>query len=178
MKKVLLLSFSTILMAAALPAAAQSPGKFISFGFGLEAGLPANGARSVFNYNYSGGLTLRFALHAGPGFVTLTAGGIVYVPQTIDGQNTKVALQIPVKAGYKFIFARHFFVMGELGYSVFNYYYDKGDNTLAHTTTGGFTYAPGVGFQIGVLELGVRYETIQLKPGNLSFVGLRLGFNF
>jgi hypothetical protein len=157
-------------------AMAQKPGKFFSIGFGFEAGKPLNSAASV--YDFTGGLTVRISLHAGPGFATITGGGIVFVPWEISEQNLKAAVQIPIKGGYKYIFLRHFFVMGELGYSLFRYYTEGTNNNLVTTRTGGFTYAPSVGVQLGIIELGLRYETIQLNTGDLSYLGLRLGFNF
>jgi hypothetical protein len=176
MKLLALLILITAFIGCSSPALAQKPGKFLSIGFGFEAGKPLNTAGTV--YNFTGGMTVRVSLHAGPGYATITGGGIIFVPWQLSSQNLKAAAQIPIKAGYKYIFLRHFFVMGELGYSLFRYYTEGNDNNLVTTRTGGFTYAPTVGVQLGILELGLRYETIQLNTGNLSYLGLRLGLNF
>jgi len=176
MKRFLICILSVALLSLAKPATAQSLNKRFSIGFGLEGGVPSGNSSNV--YNYTGGMTLRFSLRAGHGFATVTAGGIAFVPQNLNGQNLKAGLQIPIKAGYKYIIIPHLFVMGELGYSTFRFYYEDQYNNLQMTNSGGFTYAPAVGFQWHALEISARYETIQLSAGNQSFMGFRLGFNF
>jgi hypothetical protein len=176
MKLIRCIILSGISLFSVLSSLAQGPNKFISIGFGFEGGLPQNSAATV--YHFTGGASLRFSIHAGPGFATLSGGGTVFVPWQISAHNLKVASQIPVEAGYKYIFLRHFFVMGELGYSLFNYYSEGTDNNLIINRTGGFSYGPSVGVQFGVIELRVKYETIDLNNGNLSDLRLRLGFNF
>jgi hypothetical protein len=176
MKRLFIILFSGFLLCSSLPTMAQSLNKLISVGFGFEGGVPVGNTASV--YNFAGGITGRFALRAGHGFATFTAGGIAFIPQQLSGQNQNNAVQIPVKVGYKYIILRHLFVMGEVGYSSFRYYYEGSDNNLLVNRTGGFTYAPTVGVQFRVLELSARYETIQLNSGNVSYVGFRMGFNF
>lgn len=153
---------------------AQKESKTFSVGFGIEAGVPVGQLSD--EYSLAAGLDLRFAYHVGPGFVTLTVGAIGYDPKSVEGEPKHVGLEIPVRAGYKLIFVRHFFVMGEVGYSDFKTYYgDNGD--LVSTTTGSFTVAPSVGVQFGVFEIGVRYTDI-LKANSGGVFGARLGFNF
>jgi len=157
---------------------AQKPGKLISVGFGLEAGVPVNKTTSD-AFNFNGGMTARVSVHAGPGFATFTTGGIVFIPKNLDAYSLKASVQIPIKAGYKYIFERHFFVMGELGYSVFKTYYDDGQNSnLQSTSEGGFTFAPSIGLQFRVTELALRYESIHLSGGNVNYMAFRVGFNF
>jgi len=167
---------AVMLLCFALTSVAQKPGKFFSIGFGFEGGIPQNYASTLYKFTVGG--SLRFSLHAGPGFATISAGGNVFTPYEISGQGTKVALQIPVEAGYKYIFLRHFFVMGELGYSWFRYYSEGTYNNLVINKTGGFSYGPSLGVQLGALELRLKYETMVLNSGNLNDLRLRLGFNF
>jgi hypothetical protein len=155
---------------------AQSLNKAFSFGLGLEGGLAGGSANS--NYHSMGGLGIRFSYHVGPGFVTLGTGAFAWVPKSFEGKTTKASLQVPVLAGYKFIFARHLFVMGELGYSSFRVYYNGGNGDVASTNYGGFTYAPSFGINFSALELGIRYQATSLSGATLSAVGLRLAFNF
>jgi hypothetical protein len=156
-------------------AKAQKEGKAFSVGFGLEAGAPAS---SNTGYNFTSGITLRFSVHAGPGFVTLGTGAVAWVPKSFAGKSTKASLQIPVTAGYKWIIAKPFFVMGELGYSSFRVYYNGGRSGVASISSGGFTYAPTVGVNFNALELGIKYESTSLSGGTISGISLRLGFNF
>ena len=176
MKQCFAILFCSALLLAGLSSGAQKLSKKWSIGFGLEGGAPLGDAKT--SYNFTGGLTLRFSYKAGPGFATFTTGGVVFAPKDIKGTDVKAGLQIPFKAGYKYIIGDHFFVMGELGYSAFRYYYKDGNGNLVSASTGGFTYAPTVGAQFGVFEVGIRYEGIAISGGTLSDVGLRLGFNF
>lgn len=155
---------------------AQSLNKAFSFGFGFEGGVPGGNAGT--SYDFTGGLTLRFSAHAGPGFVTLSSGALIWAPKSFQGKSTKASLQIPVLAGYKFVFAKPFFVMGEIGYSSFKVYYNGGSGKVASTSYSGFTYAPTVGVTFHAFELGIQYESTSLNGGSLSAAKLKLGFYF
>lgn len=157
-------------------AQAQSLSKNFSFGLGLEGGLPTGDVKEA--YNLAGGLTLRLSYKVGSGFATLTSGGIAFIPESLDGEDLKAGLLIPVKAGYKYIIQDHFFLMGEIGYGSFKQYFPDENDELASVSNGGFAFAPSVGVQFNVLEVGLRYESVSLPGGSLSFMGLRIGFNF
>ena len=163
-----------LLVFAGNMANAQNEKKAFSVGLGLEGGIPASST----GYNFMGGLTVRFSLHEGPGFVTLSSGAVAWAPKSFQGETPKASLQIPVLAGYKYIFAKPFFVMGEIGYSSFRVYYKDNDNNLASLSSGGFTYAPTVGVTFNAFEAGLRYEGTSLSGGTMSAVMLRLAFNF
>lgn len=174
-------NFMTLLLLISLCVAgnvhAQKLSKKFSFGFGLEGG-PTTG---VLNNTYGGigGFTLRGSYHIGPGFATLTAGGFAMFPKTIAGASLDYGTLFPVKAGYKYIFLKHLFVMGEIGYSSITtsiYSPFLGRNISASTS--GFTFAPAAGVQFGAMELGLRYESTMVTGGNYSFIAGRLGFNF
>jgi len=154
-------------------ALAQKETKKFSVGFGIEAGLPTGPTSDL--YSFAVGLTVRFSYHVGPGFVTLTSGGIGYDPKTVVGQPKKVGLQIPVRAGYKYI-VHHFFAMGEVGYSEFKSYYGQ-NGDLVSTTSGSFIAAPSVGIQFNAFEASLRYG-IDFRSGGGGLFGIRLGFNF
>jgi hypothetical protein len=156
-------------------AKAQKETKTFSVGFGLEAGLPLGDIKDA--YDFAGGITIRFSYHVGPGFATLTSGAIAFLPKSGLGNSTKASIQIPVKAGYKYMFHKPFFVMGELGYSSIKVY--SGNNgSLISNTFGGFTYAPSVGVNFKSFEAAIKYEAVSVSGGTFSTVGLRLGFNF
>lgn len=157
-------------------AQAQSLSKNFSFGLGLEGGLPTGDVKEA--YNVAGGLTVRLSYKVGNGFATLTSGGIAFIPESLEGEDVKAGLLIPVKAGYKYIIQDRFFLMGEVGYGSFKQYYSDENDELASFSDGGFAFAPSVGIQFNALELGLRYEAVSLPGGSLSFLGLRVGFNF
>lgn len=176
MKPIYTLSLAICCLMLSVSASAQRTGKQFSVGIGFEGGIPTGDAKA--SYNVTGGMTIRLSYLAGPGYVTLTSGGIVFAPKSLSGETLKAGLQIPIKAGYKYLINENFFVMGEMGYSsVRTYYKDQNDN-LASVSSGGFTFAPAIGVQSHSFEFSVRYESTSLNGGSLSFVGARLGFNF
>ena len=154
---------------------AQKESKSFSAGFGLEAGLPMGNINTA--YHFTGGITVRLAYHVGPGFITLGSGLVGWAPKTGQGKSTKASLQIPVIAGYKYIFYKPFFVMGELGYSSFKVYSDYNGSVVSNSS-GGLTYAPTIGVNFNAFEAGIKYEATAVSGGTFSNVCLRLGFNF
>lgn len=159
-----------------ITAHAQKTDKKLSFGFGIELGLPLGDFKEL--YSVAPGITARAAYKVGPGFVTLTSGALVFVPKNFEGEDLKAGLQIPVKAGYKFIFKENFFAMGEVGFSRFKYYYVDYNGDLASTGETGATFAPTIGYQAGAFELGLRYEITRFDGANLNAALVRIGFNF
>ena len=153
---------------------AQKENKPFSFGIAAEVGVPT-GATSDY-YNFTGGLTIRGSLHEGPGFITLTTGGIGYFPKAINSSG-KASLEIPVRAGYKYIMMHHFFLMGELGYAHFTSYYDAGNNTVGSVGSSSFIAAPSFGVQFKSFEVGIRYGIV-FSSGGGGDLALRIGFNF
>ena len=154
-----------------------------SFGFGLEGAVPVGDKVMKDYYGGGGGVTGRVSYHAGPGFVTLTTGVLAYIPKDFDEENVEVGVQVPLKLGYKFIFAKNLFVQAEAGYSQFGIGYEDEYDEPVTEQYGGFTYAPTIGANFGVFEIGLRYESIApLKIDgekySLNSASLRLGFNF
>ena len=155
---------------------AQSTEKDFSVGIGVETGIVTGDFKPL--HKIGAGITARFSYLVGPGFATLSSGGIVLFPRKGDGSlDPKAGVWIPIKAGYKLIIRDNFFVMGEVGYSLLRYYFEDAYG-LSSTTQGGFVYAPTVGVQFGVVELGLRYQSATIKGATLSMGLLRLGFNF
>jgi hypothetical protein len=172
-KKISILLFALAILCS-LKTIAQKETKSFSFGFGLEPGIPVGPASNL--YSFTGGLTIRGSYHVGPGFITLTTGGIGYYPKSIN-KNGKASLEIPVRAGYKYIMQHHFFLMGELGYADFMTYYDAGNNQVAHVSSGSAIAGISAGFQAGSFEIGPRFG-MNLKSGGGGDLALRIGFNF
>jgi hypothetical protein len=154
-------------------ARAQKETKNFSVGLGLEAGVPVGNYSNL--YNFDAGLTVRFSFLAGPGFITLTTGAIVFAPKTEVGVPKKAGLQIPLRVGYKYIIGHHFFVMGEIGYvSTKTYYGSQGE--LLSVNSGSFIAAPSIGVQFNAFEISLRYDRNFKDQG--GSIGPRIGFNF
>ncbi len=171
-------SFAIIILlitVGAVKTIAQKESKQNSFGFGIEVGAPTGNISNL--YSVSAGLTLRYSHHAGPGFVTLTTGLLGYAPKTEAGVPKQAAIQIPVRAGYKYIMQHRYFIMGELGYSYFKYYYKDNDGNVASANRNSLTFAPSAGVQFNAFEIGLRYG-FNITNSDGGVVALRIGFNF
>lgn len=185
MKKILTIVMAFVIITSANQAYAQDD-KAFSFGFGFE-GAPVVGDKGFKEgFSSQAGLSLRFAVKAGPGYVTFTPGASLVIPKKIDEDNLKIGTNIPLKLGYKYNFASKFFAMAEGGYSIYSFYTadledaDIESISKSKHTTGGFTWAPSIGVDLGKLELAVRYESTILskEKANASLAAFRIGFNF
>jgi hypothetical protein len=171
MKKTIFLFLMMVICTRQLMA--QKETKNFSVGFGLEAGLPVGSYEKA--YEFDAGLTVRFSYHLGPGFICLTTGVIGLVPKKVEGQVEKASLQIPVRAGYKYIIQHHFFVLGEVGYETTKSYYGS-NGQLQSVSAGSLLVAPSMGFQWNAFEISLRYDYIPNDQGGT--IGARIGFNF
>ena len=157
----------------AISATAQKETKKFSVGFGLEMGAPTGNYTTIYNSEF--GLTIRCSYHAGPGFVTLTTGALAFGPKKVVGEPTKVGLEIPVRAGYKYIIQHHFFMMGEIGFADTKTYYGS-QGKLLSVDQGSFIAAPSAGVQFNAFEISLRYELNTRAQAGI--IGARIGFNF
>ncbi|RYZ99722.1 MAG: hypothetical protein EOP47_16035 [Sphingobacteriaceae bacterium] len=172
MKKIFTL---TVVMFAALVATnvqAQDVKKF-TIGIGVEGALPVGGLKTV--YNIGAGATVRAAYGLDEkSAVTLTTGAIAFIPKDLGGVDLKAQLNIPVKAGYKYFLTHKFYGIGEAGFTFIKTYVPNGAGGTTSVSGTEFTYAPGVGVQLGGFDASLRYEGYS----GAGFLGLRLGFNF
>lgn len=141
---------------------AQKPGKSQSFGIGLEGGVSPNVATTQY---VNLGITARYSLHAGPGYAYLGTGYMV--------SREGVDFQIPIRAGYKFIFSNKYFVSEEFGY----YFFKDPDSYAGQTVDHGLSLATSAGFQFGIFHIGLQYDAI-INHNDFSTIGFVLGWNF
>lgn len=176
-----------------------------SFGIGVDGALPMGALKEApSNYTIGGGGNIRLTQGLAKDFdLTLTAGGIVFVPKDLNNKtiDTKVSVFIPIKLGARIMLGDTFYLMGEAGVALTKVYQAK---TLTITGTTGtvkegfvngstFVYAPSIGLRFGGLDLGLRYEGISdvnggkvivLQTGTAptstsgGFLGLRIGYDF
>lgn len=145
-------------------------------GIGAEFGFPMGDFGDGFKFGFGGSLVYQHPI-ADKLNLTGSAGYLNFQGKdfevedfgTIEGGNVGF---IPVKAGLRYFLAENIYVGGELG-AVFST--EDGGGTA-------FAYAPGIGVEFPVadkstIELGGRYEGWS-KDGTLSFIGLRLAWNF
>ncbi|MEO6150129.1 MAG: hypothetical protein ABIN95_04685 [Mucilaginibacter sp.] len=157
---------------------AQDVKKF-QLGIGLEGALPIGNLKN--SYSVGAGATIRAAFGISDNSaVTLTTGAIAFIPKDLNIGGTSVDLKaqinIPVKAGYKYFFSDKFYGIGEAGMTFAKTYlpnYGAGGGTVS-VSSSSFTYAPGIGVQLGGFDASLRYEGYS----GAGFIGLRAGFNF
>lgn len=170
MKKIFTIAF--IILAGF---ATKSHAQGFKLGLGLEGALPLGNMKSA--YNVGAGLTFRGAFSIDESSaVTLTTGAIAFLPKDLSnlGIDAKAQLNIPVKAGFKYNVGGPVYVIGEAGATIIRSYYSDANGDLQSVGSTHFTYAPGVGVNLGGFDASLRYEGYQGQ----SFMGLRLGFNF
>ncbi len=149
--------------------------KKIAIGIGVEGALPVGGLKA--GYNVGAGATVRAALGVTKASaVTLTTGALAFIPKDLGGNiDTKAQLIIPVKAGYKYFLNDNFYGIAEAGMSFVKAYYPNPNGSgVLSASSSEFTYAPGVGVQLGSFDASLRYEGYS----GAGFIGLRAGFNF
>ena len=176
MKKLILLTaiagiftFSTV---KAQDAAMSGP----KLGIGVEFGFPMGDFGDVSKFGVGGSLTYqhpiadKLNLTGNAGYLSFQGKDYELLGTTVKGGNFGY---VPVKAGLRYFLAENIYVGGELG-AVFA----TGDGASGTA----FAYAPGVGVEFPVadkstIELGGRYEGWS-NDGTLSFIGVRLAWNF
>ncbi|ACU05300.1 outer membrane beta-barrel protein [Pedobacter heparinus] len=169
----IVLAFTGILSSNAQNTSTGSFRKF-RIGLGLEGALPGKGLKD--GYSIGAGLTLRAQYNVTPEIgITLASGAIAFIPKDIKNSDAKAALDIPVKLGGKYMITPVFYAMGEIGLSSLRVFYTDAEDKIQSTKgSSSFTYAPGVGLQLGGFDIGIRYEAFE----NAGFFGTRIGFNF
>lgn len=153
--------------------AQSSDYKKFSLGLGFEAGLPVGSFSNAYSVGVGG--TLRAAIGLDKtSAITITSGVMAFIPKTINGVDLKAQINIPVKAGYKFMLNDHFYGIGEAGLTFAKVYANVGNGTTVSANSTEFTYAPGIGVQFGGFDTSLRYEGYS----GSGFLGLRVGFTF
>jgi hypothetical protein len=156
------LIFMCLMVCFSFASLAQQPGKKQSFALGVEGGVNPD----VANTQYANlGITARYAFLLGPGYIYIGTGYMV----SREGFN----FQIPIRAGYKFIFSKKFFIREELGYCLFK----DPDSYAGSTVSGAISIATGAGIQFGIFDLGIQYDAI-VNHTNFSTIGFIIAWNF
>jgi opacity protein-like surface antigen len=145
-------------------------------GIGAEFGFPMGDFGDAYKFGVGGSLLYqhpiadKLNLTGSAGYLSFT--GKDYEIPGLGTVKADAAGFIPVKAGLRYFLAENIYIGGELG-AVFG----TGDGSST-----AFAYAPGIGVEFPVadkstIELGGRYEGWS-NDGTLSFIGLRLAWNF
>lgn len=169
----LVLMLFALIASPALAQKGEKSYKKVRIGLGLEGALPTGGLGTA--YNIGAGATLRAAVSIDEkSAVTGTTGVIAFIPKDLgSGVNLKTQINIPIKAGYKYMLTEKVYGLGETGITIAKSYAASSSGQLVSATGSSFTYAAGIGAHFGV-DASIRYEGYS----GGGFLGLRLGFNF
>jgi hypothetical protein len=148
--------------------------KKFSLGLGLEAALPVGNLGNA--YSFGAGATIRATIGIDESSAfTITSGAIAFLAKDLGGgYKLKTQINIPIKAGYKYMLSDNFYAIGEAGITIAKSYASNGNGGTVSASGSSFTYAPGLGLKLGAVDLSVRYEGYS----GAGFIGARLGFNF
>lgn len=141
--------------------------KAVRLGIGLSLGIPTN---NFYGFAIGGDLRLQKDLAS-----NLSAIGSVGYNSFIIKKDLQVAGAdksagfIPVKIGLKVFPVERFYFSGEVGAAF----------PTADGAKTAFVYAPGLGFGFNNgLDLGLRYEGLNVNKSNLGQVALRIAYGF
>lgn len=170
--------YTTCLLAAGLCVIsnfAQAQLKRFSIGPYVEAGSPVGDFKDTHKTGFGGGLNADIKLIAGLG-VTGSAGFMYFPGKTInDGVTGEYEVEsikaLPVRLGVKYKFnIPLLYVKVEAGTANF-----VGSDVYDGQA---FIFAPGIGIRFLGLDVQAKYEIWRKDGENLSFVGLKAGYNF
>ncbi len=173
MKKLFTLAMIAGMALAATSVSAQEKNfKKFQLGIGVETGLPIGQFGKV--YTLGAGATVRAAVGVNKDLaITATSGAIAFIPKTVKGVDMKAQLNIPIKAGVKYMVAKKLYTLGEAGVTISRVYFPTPAG-LQSASASSFTYAANIGTHLGKFDASLRYEGYK----GSGFVGIRLGFNF
>lgn len=180
MKKVL----AVVVVCAAVVFSAHAQKGQITVSPGLEIALPIGDFGESVNLGF--GVTAKGLYGINDeSDVTFTLGFIRFGAKGIDGEEGVKASTslIPLMPGYRYKFNEQFYGEGQLGLTIVRSKVSVGG--LAGSIVGGafnasttnLGYAVGVGYLLGKIDLGLRYQGVSASGGSLSLIGIRAAYN-
>lgn len=166
MKKILL----TIAAITCISLASFSQGRF---SVGAELALPLGDFGDAVGMGIGGTVRYEAPINDNINW-TVTAGFISFMKKEIVTDYDGSATAIPIQGGIKYYFTESFngfYAAGELGVHLFSAKVEgPGLNESADETE--FSFAPGVGYHLGNLDLGARYQI----AGDGDYFGFRIAY--
>lgn len=171
MRKVFLTMAAVIAIASA--SFAQSGKNEISIG--PEVGLPTGDFGEAFKLGIGGSVKGLFGIGTA-GQITATVGYTSFkMKNSTDELNITTGL-LPILAGYRHNFGG-FYVEPQVGYGIMRVK-AKMMGESGSDSEGALTWAAGAGYQVGGIDLGVRYQSSTKDGGSVGFFGLRVAKSF
>ena len=170
MKK-LFLAFAAITMTAASVNAQGGT----SFSIGLEGAVPMGDFNKLgYKFGIGGSAQVDYKV-ASDMALTLNVGYLNHSANTTPKAHFSV---IPVMGGVKYWFSPKVYGHAQLG-AAFNSYKISNTSGGASSTSTGFAYSPGIGFNISNnIDLLIKYFGNSVNGGSFSSLGARLAYTF
>lgn len=168
------------------------------FSLGAEIGLPMGTFGDAASIGIGGSLRYEMplsgndnlALMATAGYLTFSGKDITVSGVTIEGSSQSM---IPIQVGAKYYFdAQHagFYASAQMGVHMSSYTipgqdavviggitYAAATEDRTETATN-FSYAPGVGYALDNIDIGLRYQIVSAEGGSSSYLGVRIAYVF
>ncbi len=175
-KKLLLLSASIFIFSAV---SAQKGTNAIQVG--ARVAFPTEKLNKIANTGFGGSLKGIYGIggKSSPHQVTLEAGynrfGLKDLPAGASGSYSA----IPIYTGYRYLFGK-IILDTQAGISINRISGKSASGVKASGSQTAFGWAVGAGYMINQIELGVKYQSSDLKDDiyDIKFVGIRVGYNF
>lgn len=152
---------------------------FVKFSFGqhefslnVEGAIPVGDFAKAFKFGYGSGVKYGYQVNNLSSAVTVSVNSFALKTKDLGiGTNEYAAYQtiVPMKVGYRHMF-NNFWIEPQLGYTYLH--------TFQNANGWAPTYAAGLGYREGRLDLGIRYEGNVLSGKATSFVGVSIGYLF
>lgn len=151
-------------------ASAQSAIDRWQLNIGVEAGIPTSfpGNAVVPDSKFASGATARLQYNFNKTFAATLTSGYYNFSSKSNGINSANSGIVPVKLGLKSFISDKIYIMGEAGAGFETRYYKHNKLILA----------PGIGYEKGKWDVGLRYENFSGFADTYGLAGLRLGYSF
>lgn len=144
--------------------------KKFNFSIGPELAVPVGDLANFASIGMGGSALAEYKPTEKFG-ITLGFGIINYADKTISttyGSNKYDTEQIFASGGVRYYFTKKIYGSGQFGYSLFD---TNGENSVP------FTYAPGVGIRLGLLDATLKYMGTTERRG-ADNINLRVALSF
>jgi hypothetical protein len=144
---------------------------------GPEVNIPTGDFGEGVKTGFGGSIKALFGIGTA-GQITLTTGYTTFKFKDLEdlGDIKANYYIVPFLAGYRQNFSG-FYVEPQVGYGLYGAKF-KGGGESETSSDGAFTYAVGLGYAMGPVDLGVRYQAGTQDGETLSLVGVRVAYVF
>lgn len=170
MKKILL----TVAAIACISVASLAQGRF---SIGADLALPLGDFADAVGFGIGGTARYEAPINDNISWMA-TAGFISFMKKEQDlgsfGTVDVSSTAIPIQGGIKYYFTESFngfYAAGELGVHMVSVKVEGGGESESESETE-FSFAPGVGYHLGALDLGARYQ----MAGDADYFGFRIAY--